>query len=85
LKRAVTDAEQSELADLLKDDIWFYQEALKEYERRVSAQSVRKLFADAQPLFDLTARVSPVWRSCAIRAILSVEPSIPCDIVREAA
>jgi hypothetical protein len=51
LKGAVTDAEQSELADLLKDDIWFYQEALKEYERRVSAQSVRKLFADAQPLF----------------------------------
>ena len=33
-KRALTAPERDELSDLLKDDIWFYQEAVEEHDRR---------------------------------------------------
>jgi hypothetical protein len=51
LKPEVTDEERDELADLLKDDVWFHQEAVKEYERRISDSRVQKLFTEALPLF----------------------------------
>ena len=35
---------------LLKDDIWFYQEAVKEYERRISDPRLQAVLAKALPM-----------------------------------
>ena len=48
-KTALTAAERDDLNALLKDDIWFYQEAVKEYERRVSDPRVQRVFVEALP------------------------------------
>jgi hypothetical protein len=49
-KTAVTAAERDDLNELLKDDIWFYQESVKEYERRISDPRVQRVFLEALPL-----------------------------------
>ena len=51
LKTNVSVAEEEELSELLKDDIWFYEQAVKEYRRRVSDTRVQQLFSEALPLF----------------------------------
>lgn len=49
-KSTLTATEREELAELLKDDIWFYREAAKEYERRVADPRVQAVLAEAVPL-----------------------------------
>jgi hypothetical protein len=49
-KKSLSQAESSELAALLKDDIWFYDEAVKEYERRLADPSIQRLLTTALPL-----------------------------------
>jgi hypothetical protein len=51
LKREVNAAEAEQLAEVLADDIWFYESAVKEYERRIADPRVQQLFATAIPLF----------------------------------
>jgi hypothetical protein len=51
LKVSLETAEKKELTDLLKDDIWFYHAAVKEYERRLSDPRVRQVISDVLPLF----------------------------------
>jgi hypothetical protein len=51
-KKTLTASERDGLSDLLKEDIWFYQEAVKEYDRRL-----------ADPRFDVIfRRVLPIIR-----------------------
>jgi hypothetical protein len=49
-KAALTAAEHDEIATPLKDDIWFYQEAVKEYERRISDPRLQAVLSKALPL-----------------------------------
>ena len=65
LKRDVSAAEHDDLADLLKDDLWFYREAVKEYERRVSDPRLQQLFSEALPLF--RTYLKSVQRFAALR------------------
>jgi hypothetical protein len=61
---------RDEVAKLLKDDIWFYQEAVREYDRRVSDQRLRIVFDEVLPLV----------RSCGeamARVIAMPDPSDP--------
>ena len=55
-KTSLDRAEREEITNLLKDDIWFYQEAVKEYDRRISDQRL-------QAVFD---QVLPLVRSCGV-------------------
>jgi hypothetical protein len=76
LKSAVTDAERSELAELLKDDVWFYERALQEYERRVSEPRVAQLVAAHNAAMECYRRAmiseqifeSPSSRRCSMRS-----------------
>jgi hypothetical protein len=49
-KTSLSDSERDELTSLLKDDIWFYQEAVKEYERRISDPRLQAVLAEALPM-----------------------------------
>jgi hypothetical protein len=49
-KTELSSAERGELFDLLKDDIWFYQQAVEEYERRISNPTIQRVLAEALPL-----------------------------------
>ena len=49
-KTSLSEAEREAITGLLKDDIRFYREAVKEYERRISDPRVQAVFADAVPL-----------------------------------
>ena len=49
-KMSLTVEERGQAAELLKDDIWFYQEAVKEYERRISDQRLQAILAETLPL-----------------------------------
>jgi len=69
-KTSLTAAERDELTRLLKDDIWFYQEAVREYDRRVSDQRLRTVFD----------QVLPMVRSCGeamARVIAMPDPADP--------
>jgi hypothetical protein len=50
MKTALTAEERDGLASVLKDDIWFYQQAVKEYERRVGDHRVQAVFSCVLPL-----------------------------------
>lgn len=45
----LTNAEREELADLLADDIWFYQQATAEYERRIDNPHLQAVIAETLP------------------------------------
>ena len=49
-KTELTDEEREGLTTALKDDIWFYQQAIKEYERRLSDPRLQAILAQALPL-----------------------------------
>lgn len=49
-KTSLSPAEREAAADLLKDDIWFYQEAAKEYDRRISDSRLQAVFSEVLPL-----------------------------------
>jgi hypothetical protein len=49
-KVQLSEPERDELGELLKDDIWFYEEAAKEYERRISNPAIQRVFSEALPL-----------------------------------
>jgi hypothetical protein len=49
-KTELSASERDELSGLLRDDIWFYKQAVKEYDRRVSHRNVQRVFAEALPL-----------------------------------
>jgi hypothetical protein len=49
-KEALTIAERDEVTSLLADDIWFYQEAVKEYEQRIADPRLRTVFSKVLPL-----------------------------------
>ena len=49
-KTSLTAAERNEITNLLKDDIWFYQEAVKEYDRRISDPRLKAVFEQVLPL-----------------------------------
>jgi hypothetical protein len=49
-KTSLSEAERDAISELLKDDIWFYREAVKEYERRVSDRRVQAILAETLPL-----------------------------------
>jgi hypothetical protein len=50
LKTALTAQEQDGLDTMLKDDIWFYQQAVKEYEERVSDCRLQAVLSHVLPL-----------------------------------
>jgi hypothetical protein len=50
LKTALTAEERDGLGSLMKDDIWFYQEAVKEYDRRMADQRLQAVLSDVLPL-----------------------------------
>jgi hypothetical protein len=69
-KQSLSTAERDELTELLRDDVWFYQEAAKEYERRISDPRVQAVFS----------QVLPLVRSCgeAIRRVVTmIDPADP--------
>jgi len=49
-KKSLSGAERDAISELLKDDIWFYGEAVKEYERRISDWRVQAVLAETLPL-----------------------------------
>ena len=49
-KASLTTTERDDVTELLKDDIWFYREAVKEYERRISDPRLQAVFAEALPM-----------------------------------
>ena len=49
-KTELTDEERDGLTTALKDDIWFYQQAVKEYEKRISDPRLQAVLAQALPL-----------------------------------
>jgi hypothetical protein len=51
-KLELSKREREELGELLKDDIWFYEEAAKEYERRISNPAIQRMFSEALPLVE---------------------------------
>ncbi|CAN7384277.1 hypothetical protein LJR220_003414 [Bradyrhizobium sp. LjRoot220] len=51
-KTELTDEERDGLTTALKDDIWFYQQAVKEYERRVSDHRLQAVLSQALPLVE---------------------------------
>jgi hypothetical protein len=50
LKAALTDEERVRVSKLFADDIWFYEEAVKEYERRISDPRLQAVLAKTMPL-----------------------------------
>ena len=46
----MSEREREGVTELLKDDVWFYREAVKEYERRISDPRVQAVFAETVPL-----------------------------------
>jgi len=50
LKSSLTDDESRVLARMLAGDIWFYDEACKEYERRISDPTLHAILAEVLPL-----------------------------------
>ena len=49
-KTSLSAAERQTATDLLNDDIWFYQEAAKEYDRRISDSRLQDVFSEVLPL-----------------------------------
>jgi hypothetical protein len=52
-KSALSVAERDELTDLVKDDIWFYEQATKEYHRRISDPRLRQILSQVLPLIQV--------------------------------
>lgn len=52
LKTALTDHERAEMSKLLKDDIWFYEQARKEYDRRIADPNLQAVLSEALPLIE---------------------------------
>jgi hypothetical protein len=50
LKTSLTDEERSKIEQMFGDDIWFYEAANKEYERRISDPRLHAVIASAAPL-----------------------------------
>ncbi len=50
LRESLSHQEQTFLADLLRDDIWFYERAREEYDRRLSDPRLRKIIELTAPL-----------------------------------
>lgn len=50
LKTTLTAEERDGLDAVLKDDIWFYEQAVKEYERRISDHRLQAVFSSVLPL-----------------------------------
>jgi hypothetical protein len=50
LKTALTAQERDVLDTMLKDDIWFYQQAVKEYEERISDRRLQAVLSHVLPL-----------------------------------
>jgi uncharacterized coiled-coil protein SlyX len=69
-KTTLTEEERDALTTMLRDDIWFYQQAVKEYEKRVADSRLQTLFS----------QLLPVVRSSreAMRGVLAVrDPADP--------
>jgi hypothetical protein len=49
-KTSLSAAEREDLTDLLKDDIWFYREAGREYKRRISDLRLQAVFSQVLPM-----------------------------------
>jgi len=49
-KRDLTASERDELSDLLKEDIWFYEEAVKEYDRWLADSRLEVIFSRLLPI-----------------------------------
>jgi hypothetical protein len=49
-KTTLDPDEQDTITELLKDDIWFYEEAVKEYDRRLRDARLQAILAEALPL-----------------------------------
>jgi len=49
-KTTLTDEERDGLTTMLRDDIWFYEQAAKEYEKRVADSRLQTLFAQMLPV-----------------------------------
>lgn len=49
-KAALTDDELKHLTTLLRDDIWFYHEAIKLYKTRISHPAIQSILHDTEPL-----------------------------------
>ena len=69
-KIKLDEGESHELRELLKDDIWFYEEAAMEYHRRISNPKVQRMFSEALPLVQAS-------RSNADRLSALRDPSDP--------
>jgi hypothetical protein len=50
LKTTLTPQERDALDAMLKDDIWFYQQAVKEYEKRISDRRLQAVLSHVLPL-----------------------------------
>jgi hypothetical protein len=51
LKTSLSKAERSAITKLLKDDIWFYEKAREEYDRRLADPRLQSLLSKTMPLF----------------------------------
>jgi hypothetical protein len=69
-KLELSKRERDELGELLKHDVWFYEEAVKEYERRVSNPAIQRVLSEALPLVQTS-------RSNADRLSALRDPSHP--------
>jgi hypothetical protein len=58
-KTALSLAEREAAVDLLKDDIWFYQEAAKEYDRRISNFRLEPVFSEVLALVQVCGKAIP--------------------------
>lgn len=70
LKTELADAEREALTTMLRDDIWFYQQAVKEYEKRVADSRLQALFSQMLPVVKSSRE--------AMRGVLAVrDPADP--------
>lgn len=51
-KTSLTDQERAEISTLLKDDIWFYEQASKEYGRRIADPNLQAVLSEVLPLIE---------------------------------
>jgi len=69
-KTTLTEEERDALTTMLRDDIWFYQQAVKEYEKRVADTRLQALFSQLLPVVKSSRE--------AMRGVLAVrDPADP--------
>ena len=69
-KTTLTDEERDGLTTMLRDDIWFYEQAAKEYEKRVADSRLQTLFSQVLPVVKSSRE--------AMRGVLAVrDPANP--------